>query len=322
MVSLLDRVRGFDTPAALRDVVDRLARTEDIRFSHDGRRLAIAGFAANTIMILELAAAPSREVTGSLELKHPQIDMPHGLEWLDNTQLAIANRGGGVMIIAVQAPQSGVHAADAELRQFIDKIGLRKPMKSPGSLAVATKKDKRGLWVCNNYINTMSYHTLKGAGPKLRIGRNKSAITKGLKTPDGVAVSHDNAYLAISNHDTHQVFIYAIDKPGKATKIGVLNGIDYPHGLRFAPDSKSLIVADAGQPFLHVFRTDNDWQGKHETARYVRVLTDTTYWHGRHNTQEGGIKGIDIDASRGIVVMTCEMQTLTLVDLGDVLGDQ
>ena len=112
----------------------------------------------------------------------------------------------------------------------------------------------------------------------------------------------------------------SLRKTGKAQQIGKLHQIDYPHGLRFLPGGTQLIVADAGQPFVHVFRTDCGWQGDHYPVRSVRVMDDETYLKGRPNPQEGGIKGIDIDLSRRLVATTCEMQTLNVFSLDDVLG--
>lgn len=320
IISLLDKSVVLGSAPEFDAILAQLARTEDIRFSPNGLRLAIAGFAHKVIQIVELAAAPALSVVGTLTLEHTSFRAPHGLDWLDDDTLVVANRGGHVLVVAVQSAQSGVRQEDAAVVNQIERVGRFGKMRTPGSVAVAKDGRETGLWVCNNYIHKMSYHALTATGGSLVVGKSHFAIQDGLKIPDGVAISANGKFMAISNHETHQVFVYAVAGPGKAARIGQLNGVDYPHGVRFADDDTAVITADAGQPYLHVFRTRNGWHGDHQTNRYIRVLDDVRYWKGRYNTQEGGIKGIDIDTSRGIIGTTCETQALTFFKLEDVLG--
>lgn len=320
-VSLLDQEYKLGATPDIRSVVDDLARTEDARFTSDGRRLAIAGFARGSIMILELSAPPELAVIGTLSLQHDRIQEPHGLDWIGTDTLAAANRSGRVEILSVPPAAAGQRSQRAEICTTIRKIGFRRPIHTPGSLAVTPDGAGHGLWVCNNYANLISYHRLRKTWRGLRATGNRIALESKIRVPDGITISDDGRFMGISNHDKHQVLIYRILRPGKAERIGQLERIDYPHGLRFLPGGTEMIVADAGQPFLHVFRTENDWQGDHLPVRQVRVMDDATYLRGRHNPQEGGIKGIDIDVNRGLVATTCEMQTLKFYRLADVMGN-
>ncbi len=44
----------YDTTDEVRQAIARLGRTEDLAFSPDGRRLAIAGFARNRILVIDV----------------------------------------------------------------------------------------------------------------------------------------------------------------------------------------------------------------------------------------------------------------------------
>lgn len=320
VITLVGKNVRFAASPEFQTVLDGLARTEDVRFTPDGQRIAIAGFARNTILILELCPPPALEIVGSLELHHAGINEPHGLDWLDTNRLAVANRQGAVQVLGIPSARRGCHIADAEELTCVAKVNPWHEIKSPGSVAIERHSGHLGMWVCNNYAHRVSYHRLKDKCGRVSVARNQIAIAKDLAVPDGVSISNDGAFMAISNHDTHQVFMYAITKPGRAKRIGQLEHIDFPHGLRFLPGGHTLIVADAGQPFLHVFQTKNGWEGDHRPIRHVRVLDDATYLEGRYNIQEGGTKGIDVDNARGIVATTCELQTLQLFHLKDVIG--
>ena len=320
VVSLVDRRVPCDVPSVLRATLDGFARTEDIRFTKDGRRIAIAGFARCSVLVLELSPPPALTVTGVLELVHDELREPHGLDWFDDGSLAVANRSGHVQIFRVPAARFGAHQQQADIQDTIKRAGLRRRVRWPGSLAIERQGRNPGLWVCNNYAHCLTYHPLRmrTAGIVAKMGR--VALSEDLNVPDGVAISDDGAFMAVSNHETHQVFVYRLTGPGRAMRIGQLNRISYPHGLRFLPGGKGMIIADAGQPYLHVFETASDWAGDHQPDRHVHVLDEETFLRGHHNAREGGIKGLDIDLTRGLVATTCETGVLTFFDLADIRG--
>ena len=86
----------------------------------------------------------------------------------------------------------------------------------------------------------------------------------------------------------------------------MLRGATYPHGLRFAADDRRLLVADAGAPYVHVFAADGSWQGASYPASTIRVMDDETFERARHNPQEGGPKGIDLDPRTKLLIVTSE----------------
>jgi sugar lactone lactonase YvrE len=100
-----------------------------------------------------------------------------------------------------------------------------------------------------------------------------------------------------------------------------LNGISYPHGLRFSPDGKALYVADAGAPLVHKFDApDGNWAIDATPSNSVPVLSEQVFLAGRHNEQEGGPKGLDLDSSGTIMAITCEEQPLAFFSVERLFG--
>ncbi|MDH4983962.1 hypothetical protein QEZ47_03995 [Aminobacter anthyllidis] len=93
----------------------RLGRTEDVKFSPDGRRIAIAGFAKGTCLLLDVeiersGSRPILHVTDYMELHSAALNEPHGFDFIDDRTLLVANRMGGVAILAVPvSQQSAAH---------------------------------------------------------------------------------------------------------------------------------------------------------------------------------------------------------------------
>src|SRR5690606_28215802 len=116
------------------------------------------------------------------------------------------------------------------------------------------------------------------------------------KVPDGIAVSADSRWVAVSSHLTHDVKVYdARSGLNWRTKpAATLTGSRYPHGVRFAEGGRFLLVADAGSPYVLVYERGDEWRGSLEPRAMIRVLDDATFEQGRTNPTEGGPKGIDI----------------------------
>ena len=96
--------------------------------------------------------------------------------------------------------------------------------------------------------------------------------------------------------------------------------MDCPHGLRFSNDDLHVLVADAASPVIYVYHSNAGWDGDHDATRSVVVLDDETFLRGRHNKEEGGPKGIDIDRSGHVVAVTCEERPLAFYPLCAITG--
>jgi WD40 repeat protein len=318
----------FVTSPAVRDALASLGRTEDIRFSPDNRLAALAGYGQNTCLVLTVRIEPgdtSRPVIidDCFEIRSPAIVDPHGFDFMGNDRLVIANRSGAITIFQLPKPPYGGRTFQLDPFRTISKIGKRQPLQSPGSVAVV----KRGIWAfdifaCNTFHNRVSAHRIRPAFPE-RFDIGWIAAEAGLDIPDGVAVSPDGRFLAISNHNNHCVSIFELRaKQGPNAKIaGTLSGPSYPHGLRFSPDGKSIYVADAGKPMVYKFDApDGNWAIDTLPSKSVQVLSDQVFLAGRHNDQEGGPKGLDLDRTGSIMAITCEEQPLAFFSVERLFG--
>src|SRR4029453_3542351 len=102
--------------------------------------------------------------------------------------------------------------------------------------------------------------------------------------------------------------------------VAVLNGIQYPHGVRFAADGKTIFVADAGAPFVHVYRGGEEWAGDHQPAVSVWVLSEESYLRGRTDPSQGGPKGVDITADERLMVISCDEERFAFFYLRELLA--
>jgi len=179
------------------------------------------------------------------------------------------------------------------------------------------KEDVGEVLICNNGGHTVTRHLLdRAAGGAIR--NSEILLHKYLNIPDGVSVSTDRRWIAVSNHAAHNVLLFE-NSPAlnpDAEPDGILRGVIYPHGLRFSADGRHLFVADAGAPYLHIYTQDSDqWRGVRHPVASVRIMDDAVFERGQHNPQEGGPKGLDLDASSKILVLTSECQPLAFFDV-------
>ena len=317
----------FVASAPVKAAIAALGRSEDIRFSPGNGLLAIAGTRRDQCLVLRVKIEDGPgglrvSADDFLTLGSAALQYPHGLDFIDDETLVFANRHGFVSIIRLPEGELGGRHCDVEALNVI-RGSLLTRVKTPGS--VAARHEPGGLvsiLVCNNYAHRVTQHVLDPqAGYKLL--ESRALFRRGLRVPDGVALSHDGAWTAISSHDTHEVKLFATagEQGRRATAAGTLTGINCPHGLRFSNDDRHLLVADAAAPVIHVFRRPNSWDGTHEVTRSAVVLDEETYLRGRHNPEEGGPKGLDIDRTGRAVVITCQEEPLAFFALREIIGE-
>jgi hypothetical protein len=78
-----------------------LGRTEDVRFSPNNRRLAIPNFTRNSIAVLDVDIGiegnrPRVTVTGATDFAAPGLAYPHGVDFLDDETIVVANRDANI----------------------------------------------------------------------------------------------------------------------------------------------------------------------------------------------------------------------------------
>ena len=322
-MAVTDAVRplevAFEAPPEVRGGIARLGRTEDVRLSPRGDRLAIACYRRHRIALadVEISRAedgPRITIARLDELVSPLLREPHGLDFLDDETLVVANRAGGVGVFRLPGPGSGGQLT-------VLGSGATGPATSDGPGSVATRAlgdGRREVLVCNNWANTITRHAVAEDGS---LHDGEIVARRWLTIPDGVAISRDGEWLAVSNHSAHCVFVYAWSNLGPdAEPVGILRGVDYPHGLRFDDGDRRLMVADAGARRVHLFvGRDDGWEGVRYPAASVEVLDERRFDLARTSPEEGGPKGIDVDSAARVLVVTSESVPLAFFDLENAL---
>lgn len=317
---------AFAADDRVRAAITRIGRTEDAQFSPDGKRLALAGVTENRLLILEveaeLEAPPSRiALTACCQVRSASLKAPHGLFWIDDRTLVVANREGEVTIFELPADRRGSEGLNLVPVRCIG-ADLTSLVKTPGSVSVSpVGLGLVELLVCNNFLNHVSRHLLDQRDGYALVA-SEILLDQGFDVPDGVAHSPSGRWIAVSNHNHHCVFVFRND--GDLNRAGaprgVLRGVSYPHGLRFSADERSLLVADAGAPHAQLFRSDEgDWGGEREPSASIQVVSDEVFRRGNWNPREGGPKGIDVTRCGRLMVATCEEQPLAFFDVRALL---
>ena len=298
----------LDAPDEVREALAEIGRTEDLRFSPSGRRMVLVGFTRGTISVGELevsdrgkVALLTLELVDGVALEHP-----HGIDFLDEDTLVVASRGSGLVTVRLTTGA-------------LVRSGRRPGLEVPGSVALAP--DGAGdVLVCDNAGNTVTRHSVDADGI---LSPGAVVLRKWLDLPDGLALSRDGRWLAVSNHDSHAVLIFdfAAAHP-EADPVAMLRGVRFPHGLRFGGDGTSLFVADAGTPFVHVFACPDDgWRGVHFPAKALRVMDDETFERGHYSRAEGGPKGIDLHPAGDLLAVTAQHLPLAFFDVSGALDE-
>jgi hypothetical protein len=88
----------YTAQQSVTDAVGSLGRTEDVRFSPSNRRLAVASYYRNRIVVFDIDIASSSgatqvALTGGVELSSPALQLPHGLDFIDDNTLIVTSRG-------------------------------------------------------------------------------------------------------------------------------------------------------------------------------------------------------------------------------------
>lgn len=315
----------YTATVAAQRVIDRLGRTEDVQFSPNNRRLAVAGFAANRIAVFDVevsrAAGKPRVTLGEVvTIDAATLNGPHGLCFLDEDTLVVANREGSVEVLGIPAAEAETGACAAPRRTVAGSPSGR--IITPGSVAaVSLDDDTVELLVCNNYVNSVTRHVLDRRR-EFAATSEDLLLQRLLDVPDGISFSPDCRWIAVSNHNTHSVLLYDRSRclgPDREPD-GVLRNILCPHGVRFTFDQEFILVADAAARYVNVYKKGGGtWSGTRDPVRLFEVMSPEVFARGRLNPQEGGPKGIDISKGTNVLVTTCEWQTLAFFDVEEVV---
>ncbi len=301
-----------------------IGRTEDLRFSPDNRLLAIAGFTNDQILLLRVRIeatddGPRVSSDTFMTITSGSLRKPHGVDFIDDETLVIANRHGDVCILKIPTgePDGRTHHVKAVR---ILRAGRFHKIKTPGSVGALHEADgKISILVCNNYTHVVTRHLVDPANG-YRVVKHSVFCRAGLDIPDGISVNRDGDLVAISSHHTNDVKLFAAAGSKDMEATYSLVESNFPHGIRFTPDDSYVLVADAGAPVIHIYARGEGWQRAHRPSHSFTVLDDATFQRGRVNVEEGGPKGIDIDNRGQVLAVTCEEQVLSFYSLAEVLA--
>ena len=309
------------------DFLNKIGRTEDIRFSPDNKKLAIAGYHENSILILDIDVLDTNEmqevkIIKCVKIISKQINGPHGVEFKDNDYIIVANRNARLLLFDIRDLPSISTLVELRPLKEIKYASPFRRLNSPGSLCTLnSKEDEVDVLVCNNYSHKISRHIIP-LKSRFKFVKNSIFLEKGLNIPDGIAINKTKNRLAISDHNTNRVLIFNLlkDKTSKTESIGELKEVGCPHGVRFSDDGKNVIVADAGAPYIYIYHSkDGDWSGTTYPSKQLLCMKDEDFLKWRNNPQEGGPKGLDISTNGCLLAMSTHAAPLDFFNVKNII---
>ena len=316
----------FKPSKKVREALLLLGRTEDLKFSPDGKRLAISGYGTHKILILDIATKHGKNGTGLvandyLEVTCSDLKLPHGICWIDDSMLAVANRGS--LVCVLQLPQKKPAHRTIELTSYAVITRSDFPqLRAPGAVSVEKLgKDEYAFFVCCWPANMVSRHVLNTKNSAV-FSDHSVYLKNEVLTPDCVLRSGSGRLMAVSNHRSEFVGIYENSKPlnEKSVPIAKLIGSGFPHGLQFSADETYIFVASAGRPFVYVYHNGGKgWAGEYEPVTTIRTLDDEAFKRGNVNEADGGSKGLSLSQDGTILAVTSEEAPLGFFDIQPLL---
>ena len=305
----------------VRAALERIGGAEDVRFSPSNGRIALACLPHNAIAIADVTVDVDGDrsrvtITHVEEYSSPSLDRPHGVDFVDDDTVIVANRGGNLTLLQLPADTSGSgEAAEIELPADRDFEGL----SAPGSVRVVRDGGSSArVLVVNIWNSTITSHELQDE--PWSVHTNDVLLRRWLDSPDGVATIPDGRWIAVSSHGSHVVLVYACSSSlgTDADPQCILRGVTYCHGVVFSADSRHLFVADAGRPYVHVYEQHGvTWEGVHVPSASFRVMNDDVFAKAR-DAQSGGPKGVDIDHTGRVLAVACENQPVKFFDVPEL----
>ena len=276
--------------------------------------------------------AQTIKLTNHTEVSSDDFNHPHGIDFLGNEHFVVANRKGELTFFKL--PENFFNLKDlklssigtAEERKIFGVVSGK--ISSPGNVACyELDKNCYRVLVCNNYQdNVVSFKV--DISNVIKIKNEGSLIKRGLHLPDGVAVSPDKKWVAVSCHDSLRVAVYRLSPflNNYTPPSGILRNIVCPHGVRFSADGKKIFVADGGSQFLHVFESiDGRWNEVLDAVNTIKLVNNDVFMNSRLdplnriNPEEGGLKGIDFSNNDEILVTTAEDKVLRFFSTKEIM---
>lgn len=290
---------SFEASSHVKNMLNNIGRTEDLAFSPDNRKLAIAAYSENKVLMLDIEISASVGGSGIFisdcyEIISEDLNLPHGITWIDNKTLVVGNRYGQTIVLALPEVQAGQKQLRLAALQVLPAASDNKHHSNDCVATSPIGQDLYEVLVCSNSGNYVASHILDGTDSFSVIAESILLDNK-IQTPDGVTFSPDGRWIAVSNHTSQSVYIYENVKSlnPASEPCAALPGITYPHGITFAGCAQFLFVTAADDPFIYGYHNPTgEWHGEYQPFTKFKSLDDETFKGGSYNEQEGGTKGI------------------------------
>jgi len=296
-------------------------RSEDVRFSPSGNRLIVATTENKLLLFQVDVASVPINVKLLTALTSNDLDSPHGVDWINEDTIVVANRRAGLALFqvpkcdtwvsetsiqALSTHQSSWFGAAGELRE----VNGRMVMTGPGSSRIS----QGYVYVGCNYKGTVTRHDFNNMAA---FSQGELVAKENIKIPDSSAVSPNGIFLVVSDHENGRLLVFRL---GDSFPCGEISDpcLIHPHGVVFDCSGSLLICADAGSRNLFLFHSPSgDWSSKiSKAATCVEALEIGIFDRVRQETPkrfrnlEGGYKGVDIIYNGKVIVTTCRGQTV------------
>ncbi len=317
----------FDAPDAALKALNGLGLTEDLAFSPDKNRLIIVSYELSKLLVLDIKIEGSTtnykvSITNHCEISSSNLKNPHGIVWIDNNTVIVANRSGEAIVLAIPAITNKVKRLDLVPLQIFPSAELDK-INSTDCIGINHLGSKlHEVLICSNSGNYVASYILDESN-NFAVQGSSILLKRNLKVPDGVKFSHDSQWIAVCNHDDHTVFIYENLKSLNcdSTPSGTLHGVNYPHGITFMGEN-FIFVSDAGAPFIYGYQSKSgNWHGNHQPFIQLRIMDENSFKAGHFNHQEGGAKGLCLVKGSSLLAISCQQRHLSFIDLALVLPE-
>lgn len=313
----------YTTSDEIRKRIGKIGRTEDVNISPDNHSFILADFLDDKLHQFSYRLRNGNdhriEITNYCQITSAAIKKPHGVCFLDNHRIVVCNRSGGVSIFSLPNIDDEICTLNLEPEKVISGDGLlTAKVTTPGSVhPLQISENSYRIFICNNHRHTITSHDIE-LNDRIKVANNGILIENSLRFPDGISISPDGRWIAISNHDYGQVALYennsSLNKHTPPSE--TLDGPVCPHGICFNSDDGKLVVTDAATQYIYIYESENgNWGKVIRSPRAVKLLDDDTFYYGKTGLKDGGVKGIAIDKSNSILITTHRMEVLGFYNL-------
>jgi len=279
-------------------------RTEDIHLSPSKKYVVFAAFEDHKVVILRIDNNLGI-FDKYLVLEGGAFKKPHGACWLDDNNIAVANRFSDTIVITfTDNDVSNQHRTVTSFNILKHKtISNYKDLKCSCVRSVNIRENIYDIFVCSN-VRKCVLHFTYDITTNTTIDSDVLLFENKLLEPDGIAINKEQSLIAVADFKQALTFIFDYNFLTKETHLlASLKGAKHPHGVIFV--GNRVFTTCAGTPYIYEFiNTKDRWDGDYTYTKKHRCIEEETFNIYHVNATEGGAKGIEVFDDT--VVTTCE----------------